>query len=348
MKKTHISLVIYFIISGVSNTVAGESSLYLGAGIGNSHFHGLNKIENVRSGVEDAATANLFVGYDLNNYLSLESGYLYLDHGKTDHLPFKNQGGSISLNGKVPLAGDLSLLAEAGGYWSHTEGLGTKDTKFSNILGVGLSYQINGQFDVQARWRYIKDVANINSEVYQTHFEPNENITTLELVYRPFHSIKDKPITQKMYQKTLLIQQQKAPETIIIDKAFEFDTVVYFGLNQTNLDAKGQRSLDKLYQQLSEIKEKKEIDIRIIGYSDSLGSNSVKDRVAKTRAEAVANYLALQKLTENPIRIQAHNSIDYACYKIKDKAKQIACLAPERRVEIKIKGYREVEEQSPW
>ncbi|MBJ6867023.1 porin family protein, partial [Vibrio cholerae] len=86
--------------------------------------------------------------------------------------------------------GDLSLTAEAGAYWATTEGLGEKDRKVSPMLGAGLSYQINEQFDVQARWRYIKDVADIQSERYQTRFEPNENVGMIELVYHPFRTTK--------------------------------------------------------------------------------------------------------------------------------------------------------------
>ncbi|OXX24328.1 MULTISPECIES: outer membrane beta-barrel protein [unclassified Vibrio] len=355
MNKFRFSLLTSVILMGISHTtLADESNIYLGAGVGAGHIHGLNKIDNIESGAEDAAAANLFLGYDLNNYLSVEGGYLYLGHGKTDNLPFKNQGGMISLNGKVPLVGDLSLLAEAGGYWSHTEGLGEKDSKVSAVLGAGLAYQINDQFAVQARWRYIKDVADIQSELYQTHFEPNENLATLELVYHPFRSAKVEPMAvTTSFEAEIMQSAEEAeiiqPATVMVDKPFELSTEVHFNLNQTALNNEALQSLDKLNQQLTEINAKKQMETIVIGYSDSLGANLIRDRVSKERAEAVANYLVHIGVPESQMHVQAKTISDSTCSDVTNKAEQVTCLAPNRRVDIKITGYQEVEElASPW
>lgn len=350
MNKLRFSLLTSMILVGISHTaLADESNIYLGAGVGVGHIHGLNNIEGVQSSVNDATAGNLFLGYDLNDYLSIETGYLYVGKGKTDHLPFKNQGASLSLNGRVPLVGDLSLLGEFGAYWSRTEGLGEKGSKASAILGTGLSYQINDQFDIQARWRYIKNVADLNSEVYQTRFTPNENIATLELVYHPFRTKKVEPIQQTSYEEPVTPAQEEQPVSVIVDKPFEINAEVNFSLNQTTLDSEALRSLDNLQQQLSEMSTKKQMETIVIGYSDSLGADLVRDRVAKERAEAVANYLVHIGVPESQMHVQAKTILDQTCSDITNKAEQIACLAPNRRVEIKITGYQEVEElASPW
>jgi len=356
MQKFRISLISSMILMATSTSVfADESDIYLGTGVGVGHIHGLSKIDGVKSSVDDAAGGTLFLGYDFNDYLSAEAGYLYVGKGKSDELPFQNQGATLSLNGRVPLIGDLSLTAEAGAYWSTTEGLGEKDRKVSPMLGAGLSYQINEQFDVQARWRYIRDVADIRSERYQTRFEPNENIAMLELVYHPFRSSKNDTLelANDQVEEIAFTQVQEAPATIVVDKPFELSEDIPFGLNQTTLDRDALQALDKLNQQLLEISAKKEVEAIVIGYSDSLGSDTVKDRVAKARAEAVASYLAYLGLPEGQIRVQAQSKAKLhegdACYNTKNKSEQIACLAPDRHVEIKITGYHEVEElASPW
>ena len=38
--------------------------IYFGAGVGATHFNGLNKLENTNVGQEDAAAANAFMGYN--------------------------------------------------------------------------------------------------------------------------------------------------------------------------------------------------------------------------------------------------------------------------------------------
>ncbi|EJL6271241.1 outer membrane beta-barrel protein [Vibrio cholerae] len=352
MNKFRLSLISTVVLTVASPfALAEQADIYLGTGIGVGHIHGLNHIEGMQSSVDDAAAGNLFLGYDINEYLSVEGGYLYVGKGKSDDLPFQNHGATLSLNSRVPIVGDLSLIAEAGAYWSTTEGLGEKDRKVSPMLGAGLSYQINEQFDVQARWRYIKDVADIHSEHYQTRFEPNENIATLELVYHPFRSTTSELVQPVIVQESM--PEQEEPEKVLIDKPFELNADIRFNLNQTTLNHTALQALDDLHQQLMQFNGQKEMDSIVVGYSDSLGSDAVKDRVAKARAEAVANYLAHLGLPENQIHVQAQSKAALhegdACYEVNNKSEQIACLAPDRHVEIKITGYHQVEElASPW
>ncbi|EOS9897027.1 outer membrane beta-barrel protein [Vibrio cholerae] len=352
MNKFRLPLISAVVITMSSPlALAQQADIYLGTGVGVGHIHGLNHIEGVQSSVDDATAANLFLGYDVNDYLSIEGGYLYVGKGKSDELPFQNNGATFSLNGRVPLVGDLSLTAEAGAYWATTEGLGEKDRKVSPMLGAGLSYQINEQFDVQARWRYIKDVADIQSERYQTRFEPNENVGMIELVYHPFRSTKSELVQPVTVQEAIPTQEE--PEMVLTDKPFELNADIRFNLNQTTLDQAALQTLDNLNQQLMHFNGKKEMESIVVGYSDSLGSDAAKDRVAKARAEAVATYLAHLGVPENQIHVQAHSKATLhegdTCYDIKDKSEQIACLAPNRHVEIKITGYHEVEElASPW
>ena len=58
--------------------------IYFGAGVGATHFNGLNKIEGVNVGEEDAAAANAFVGYNFNEYFGSELGYQYTGRGNTE------------------------------------------------------------------------------------------------------------------------------------------------------------------------------------------------------------------------------------------------------------------------
>ncbi|WP_336935092.1 outer membrane beta-barrel protein [Vibrio cholerae] len=348
MNKFRLSLISAVVLTvGSPFAIAQQADIYLGTGVGVGHIHGLNHIEGMQSSVDDAAAANLFLGYDFNEYLSVEGGYLYVGKGKSDELPFQNHGATLSLNGRVPIVGDLSLIAEAGAYWATTEGLGEKDRKVSPMLGAGLSYQINEQFDVQARWRYIKDVADIQSERYQTRFEPNENFGMIELVYHPFRSTKSELIQVVSPEPTTPTPDE--PETMLVDKPFELSTEIHFNLNQTSLDGKSLQALENLQDQLSEMSSKKQIDAVVIGYSDSLGASLIRDRVAKERAEAVANYLVHIGVPESQIHVQANTISDSTCSDVTNKEEQVTCLAPNRRVDIKITGYQEVEElASPW
>ncbi|MBJ6907294.1 OmpA family protein, partial [Vibrio cholerae] len=173
----------------------------------------------------------------------------------------------------------------------------------------------------------------------------------IELVYHPSRTTKSEQAQPVTAQETMPPQEE--PEIVLTDKPFELNADIRFNLNQTALDQEAMQTLDKLNQQLMDFKGKKEMDSIVVGYSDSLGSDATKDRVAKARAEAVATYLAHLGVPENQIHVQAHSKATLhegdACYDVKDKSEQIACLATDRHVEIKITGYHEVEElASPW
>lgn len=111
--------------------------IYFGAGVGATHFNGLNKIEGVNVGEEDAAAANAFVGYNFNEYFGSELGYQYTGRGNTDGNRYESQGATLSGIARLPLGNDFSLFGEAGAYWGHTDGLGTSDTKVSPLAGAG-------------------------------------------------------------------------------------------------------------------------------------------------------------------------------------------------------------------
>ena len=137
--------------------------IYFGAGVGAAHFNGLNKVEGVESGTEDAFTGNLFMGYNFNETFGAELGYQYAGRGSADGERYENQGATLSGIARLPLGEDFSLFGEAGAYWAHTDGLDNSDTRVSPLAGVGLTYKLNDSLDLQARYRYMWDVADLTT-----------------------------------------------------------------------------------------------------------------------------------------------------------------------------------------
>jgi OOP family OmpA-OmpF porin len=77
-------------------------------------------------------------------------------------------------------------------------------------------------------------------------------------------------------------------------------------------------------------------DVDVVGYTDRLGSTKYNQKLSQRRAEAVRSYLIGKGVAEN--RLQAHgrgeqNPVVTDC-KQKKRADLIACLAPNRRVEV--------------
>ena len=174
--------------------------IYFGAGVGATHFNGLNKIEGVNVGEEDAAAANAFVGYNFNEYFGSELGYQYTGRGNTDGNRYESQGATLSGIARLPLGNDFSLFGEAGAYWGHTDGLGTSDTKVSPLAGAGVTYKVNDALDLQARYRYMWDVADLHAD-NGDRYKSNQSVATLEAVYHPFRTSFVAPVAAPVVEE---------------------------------------------------------------------------------------------------------------------------------------------------
>jgi OOP family OmpA-OmpF porin len=341
LQPLFLAMAISGVILGITSQSAAaaerDPDIYLGAGAGFTHFQRLKNINDGGSTTENAAAANAFAGYNLNNYLGAELGYAYAGRGNTNGQRLENQGGTLSLIGRVPLAGSLSLFGEAGGYWAHTDGLGTQDTNISSLLGAGISYQLTDTLDLQARWRYIADVAELHRRDDQTPFRANQTMTTLELVYHPFRADKVAPVP--------LMPPIPMPEPDMVDKTFELNSDVLFAFGKADLNPAGRLALTKLYHDLAAVHPQDDQAI-VIGYTDRIGSVRVNQRLSEARAVVVADFLAAQGMPASKIRVEGRGATNPItgdqCEGIRSPAHRIRCLAPDRRVEVRLTGVKAV------
>jgi outer membrane protein OmpA-like peptidoglycan-associated protein len=128
-----------------------------------------------------------------------------------------------------------------------------------------------------------------------------------------------------------------SPEKITFsaDALFDFDKAV--------LKSEGKQSLDNLMIKLGNVK----YDVIVaVGYTDRIGKEDYNKKLSVRRAEAVKSYL----VTTNGVNAsdvfvdgkgEANPVTGTTCIGNKATKKLIACLQPDRRVEIEIAGVRE-------
>lgn len=128
-----------------------------------------------------------------------------------------------------------------------------------------------------------------------------------------------------------------APKPIQIDLSADnsFDT------GKSALKPEAQATLDKLAADLSGVTYDK---VTVVGHADRVGSASNNQKLSEARANAVKSYLASKGISADRISAAGKGStapITKAgdCNKLKG-AKLSACLAPDRRVSIRISGTR--------
>ena len=106
-----------------------------------------------------------------------------------------------------------------------------------------------------------------------------------------------------------------------------------FAFDSAALTGQGRQRLDDLLQQLRSASQVQ--DIRVVGYTDRIGREGYNLALSRRRAEAVRDYLAAHGVPAASIRVEGRGEADpvVQCHD-KARAALIACLAPNRRVEL--------------
>jgi OOP family OmpA-OmpF porin len=126
------------------------------------------------------------------------------------------------------------------------------------------------------------------------------------------------------------------PEKISLssDQLFDFD--------KANLKPEGKQALDDLVSKLQGVKYD---TIVVIGYADRIGSDAYNKKLSMRRAEAVKSYLVNEKgIAADSVftdgKGEANPVTGNTCKGDKKTKALIACLQPDRRVEVEVAGTR--------
>lgn len=133
-------------------------------------------------------------------------------------------------------------------------------------------------------------------------------------------------------QPTVIIPSAPQRFTLSADALFVFDKG-----DEANMLPRGKEELDRLAEQLQRFPRLE--NIRIVGYTDRLGSDYYNLLLSQQRAETVRQYLAQRGIPRGIMFAYGagKNQQVKACNDSNREA-LIACLQPNRRVEIEVNG----------
>ena len=124
-----------------------------------------------------------------------------------------------------------------------------------------------------------------------------------------------------------VIQSQKV--TYQADALFDFDKAI--------LKPAGKAKLDDLASKIGDLN----LEVVVAtGYTDRIGSDKYNDRLSLRRAQAVKAYLVSKGIEANRIYTEGkgkRNPATTGCNQ-KNHKQLVACLAPDRRVEVEVVG----------
>jgi OmpA-OmpF porin, OOP family len=316
----------------------------------------------------------IFGGYQINRHFAFEAGYF--DMGKFGYIAntlplgsltgeIKIRGLNLDLVGSLPISERFSLLGRVG--LSHAEARDTfTGTGLVHVVkphvskrddgvkyGVGLQYAFNESWAmrVEAERHRVNDAVGNRGDV---------DLVSAGLIYR----FGRKPATRLAYVPAPMpvvmeITRPVAPEPVPIFSArsatptvaaplpqprrVTFSADSLFDFDKAIIKPAGKLSLDKF---AADLRGTQFDVISVTGHTDRIGSTAYNQLLSQRRAEAVKSYL-VDPAGIASARIAARGEGEAQpitkadeCRGGKASPALIACLQPDRRVEVEVTGTK--------
>ena len=361
MKKTAIALVVAGLAAAsVAQAAPQENTFYAGVKAGQASFHDGIKANtdatNPRSlgfGTSynrNSVTYGVFGGYQILNRdnlgLAVELGYddfgrvKFKEAGKVA-AKHTNHGTHLSLKGSYEVLNGLDVYGKAGvalvrsDYKFYNTENGARDHKAgrhslrtSGLFAVGAEYAVLPELAVRLEYQWLTRVGK-----YRTQTTNNSSVD-----YNPWIGSINAGVSYRFGQGAVAAPAM-APE--VVSKTFNLNSDVTFAFGKANLKPQAQATLDGIYGEIAQVHSAK---VAVAGYTDRIGSDAGNLKLSQRRADTVANYLVQKGVATNAISATGYGKANpvtgATCDQVKGRKALIACLAPDRRVEIAVNGTK--------
>ena len=154
----------------------------------------------------------------------------------------------------------------------------------------------------------------------------NEFVLSVNTDGKPFISNNGQPLSCEVKHK-VAAQEQIIRVDLAADTLFKFN-----GSSLNDLLPKG-RQIRNNFVSVSQIK--------LVGHTDRLGSDSYNNQLGQNRADTVRNLLIQNGVAGNVISTASagkRQPVTNGCFDVKQREELKACLQPDRRVTVEITG----------
>lgn len=354
MKKTAIALVVAGLAAtSVAQAAPQENTFYVGAKAGWASFHdGLKQFDSKHVGHENgfgvnrnSVTYGVFGGYQILNRdnlgLAVELGYddfgrAKFSKGEKVVSKHTNHGAHLSLKGSYEVLEGLDLYGRAGaalvrsdyknakGVEDSVWGKDAHSLKVSPVFAAGVEYALPSlpELALRVEYQWLASVGKDNKIAEDKDYTPWIGSVTAGLSYRFGQGA---PVV--------------APE--VVSKTFNLNSDVTFAFGKANLKSQAQATLDGIYGEIAQVSNAK---VAVAGYTDRIGKDAANLKLSQRRADSVANYLVAKGVAAQDITATGYGEANpvtgATCDAVKGRKALIACLAPDRRVEIAVNGSK--------
>ena len=369
MKKSLVALAV-LAASAAATAAPQANTFYAGAKAGWANFRdGFTQFDAKSVGQDgyginkNTVTYGVFGGYQIlnqNNFgLAAELGYDYfgrsrgnetVDNKEVRAVKHSAHGAHLSLKPSYEVLPNLDVYGKVGvalirnDYYvqqnvQHDSRVKAHNLKPSLTLGAGVEYAILPELAARVEYQYINRVGNLDKagrkagatgeNSLNTSFSPDLHSVSAGLSYR--------------FGQGAAPVAPAAPE--VVSKNFSFSSDVLFAFGKANLKPEAAQALDAANNEINALGLANPA-IQVNGHADRIGKQAANLKLSQRRAETVANYLVSKGQNAANVTAVGYGSANpvtgNTCDAVKGRKALIACLAPDRRVEVQVQGSKEV------
>jgi len=253
---------------------------------------------------------------------------------------FKAQGVQLAAKLSYPVMDDLDVYTRLGGMVWRADStqqvvggdrISDHDTGVSPLAAVGVEYAVTKNWATRLDYQWVNNIGDAGT----VGARPDNSMLSVGVSYRFGQDEAAAPV----------VAPAPAPAPVVETKRFTLKSDVLFNFNKNTLKPEGQQALDQLYTQLSNL-DPKDGSVVVLGYTDRIGSEQYNQKLSEKRAQSVVDYLVSKGIPANKISARGEGKSNpvtgSTCDSVKGRNALIDCLAPDRRVEIDVKGIKDV------
>ncbi|MGI9945694.1 porin [Vibrio hyugaensis] len=239
--------------------------------------------DSVQNCTDDTFGYGIYGGYQLNSWFALEGGVTSYGspHARysTGKVSTDVWGGEMAVKLSYPLAQRWSVFSRLGASYQDIDkdlpnGMRSKSGNDWNTLAtIGVSYRLAQRWSLRGEYQFIDGIGDDGVEQADLHF------TSIGLTY---HFGQKTPVAKVSEVETKVI----APRYVTESTPLSLSSKSLFSFDSSKLNISNE--LELLAEQLHTYPNDR---IRIVGHTDSSGSEAYNQKLSEQRAQSVANYL---------------------------------------------------------
>lgn len=354
-------LVCGLLMTGAVQAAAQDNTWYAGGKAGWSRYFDIDQKQVVSdplgarqniSTSKNALGLGAFAGYQLNPNLGFEFGYDWLGKytssgylsGVRVEEEAKNQMLQATMKIGFPVNDVLDLYGRIGGgyAWTNSELSAQTTTGFIKETGnnhgavfvgaLGAEYAIERDWAARIEYQYTTPLGDTSLD--RSGIEMDNGLLSVGMLYRFGQHGRD------VVAPAPAPAVAPAPAAVVVTRQFSLSSDVLFEFNKATLKPAARQALDTLFSQIVAANPK-DGEATVIGHTDRLGSHAHNQTLSEQRARSVADYLIARGLVADRVRVEGRGK----SYPVtgnnctsNSRSELIACLAPDRRVEVRLEG----------